>query len=183
MIRNFELVGRVNLDQLELMKDKMTDTSSSEEEEERVEDQTVEEADEEEEEAEEELMEEEDEEEKLLEFRQEETSSQTEVTGNSLHVHQILCNKRCETRDFIISLLHNIFIKIAGIALRHLSKNKSSFSMLKYLFLLYYDFFILRQDTTGDITILSPIDQSEYIKTIYIYSLNSKCSFALISKK
>uniref|UniRef100_A0A8C2B5Z6 Zinc finger protein 462 n=1 Tax=Cyprinus carpio TaxID=7962 RepID=A0A8C2B5Z6_CYPCA len=51
VIRNFELVGRVNLDQLELMKDKMTDTSSSEEEEERVEDQTVEEADEEEEES------------------------------------------------------------------------------------------------------------------------------------
>ncbi|XP_052392532.1 zinc finger protein 462 isoform X1 [Carassius gibelio] len=76
VIRNFELVGRVNLDQLELMKDKMTDTSSSEEEEERGEDQTVEE-----EEVEEELMEEEDEEEKLLEYRQEETSDQTEVTG------------------------------------------------------------------------------------------------------
>ncbi|KTG35034.1 hypothetical protein cypCar_00042426 [Cyprinus carpio] len=79
VIRNFELVGRVNLDQLELMKDKTKDVSSSEEEEEeRGEDETVEE----EEEEEEELMEDE-EEEKLPESRQTETSSQTEVTGES----------------------------------------------------------------------------------------------------
>lgn len=80
VIRNFELVGRVNLDQLELMKDKTKDVSSSEEEEERGEDETVEEADEEEEE--EELIEEE--EEKRLESRQE------EVTGNGLHVCPIM---------------------------------------------------------------------------------------------
>ncbi|XP_016389214.1 zinc finger protein 462-like isoform X2 [Sinocyclocheilus rhinocerous] len=61
VIRNFELVGRVNLDQLELMKDKTKDVSSSEEEE-RGEDETEEE----------EVVEEEDE---------ETTSSQTEVTG------------------------------------------------------------------------------------------------------
>uniref|UniRef100_A0A8C2HAS6 Zinc finger protein 462 n=1 Tax=Cyprinus carpio TaxID=7962 RepID=A0A8C2HAS6_CYPCA len=40
VIRNFELVGRVNLDQLELMKDKTKDVSGSEEEEERGEDET-----------------------------------------------------------------------------------------------------------------------------------------------
>ncbi|XP_016112720.1 zinc finger protein 462-like [Sinocyclocheilus grahami] len=89
VIRNFELVGRVNLDQLE-MKDKTKDVSSSEEEEEeeeeKGEDETVEEADEEEEE---ELMEDE-EEEKLPESRQETTSSQTEVTGNGLHVPEKL---------------------------------------------------------------------------------------------
>ncbi|CAM4663705.1 unnamed protein product [Leuciscus chuanchicus] len=56
VIRNFELVGRVNLDQLELMKDKMKDANSSEEEE-----REEEEADEEEEE-EEEMMDEEEEE-------------------------------------------------------------------------------------------------------------------------
>ncbi len=78
MIRNFELVGRVNLDQLELMKDKTKDVSSSEEEEEeRGEDETVEEADEEEEE----LMEEEEEENRLK-----------EVTGNGLHVCPIMPN-------------------------------------------------------------------------------------------
>lgn len=70
----------MNLDQLELMKDKTKDVSSSEEEEERGEDETVEEADEEEEE--EELIEEE--EEKRLESRQE------EVTGNGLHVCPIM---------------------------------------------------------------------------------------------
>uniref|UniRef100_A0A672LB70 Zinc finger protein 462 n=1 Tax=Sinocyclocheilus grahami TaxID=75366 RepID=A0A672LB70_SINGR len=45
VIRNFELVGRVNLDQLELMKDKTKDVSSSEEEE-RGEDETEEEEEE-----------------------------------------------------------------------------------------------------------------------------------------
>ncbi|XP_056092683.1 zinc finger protein 462 [Rhinichthys klamathensis goyatoka] len=54
VIRNYELVGRVNLDQLELMKDKMKDANSSEEEE-----REEEEADEEEEE---EMMDEEEEE-------------------------------------------------------------------------------------------------------------------------
>uniref|UniRef100_A0A671PVN3 Zinc finger protein 462-like n=1 Tax=Sinocyclocheilus anshuiensis TaxID=1608454 RepID=A0A671PVN3_9TELE len=43
VIRNFELVGRVNLDQLELMKDKTKDVSSSEEEERGEEDETEEE--------------------------------------------------------------------------------------------------------------------------------------------
>lgn len=89
MIRNFELVGRVNLDQLELMKDKMKDASSSEEEE-REEAEAVEEADEEEEQEEEELMDEEEEEEEKL---PEETSSRTEAAGNGVHVHHIHCVK------------------------------------------------------------------------------------------
>lgn len=73
VIRNYELVGRVNLDQLDLLKDKMKDMSSSEEEE-REETEPVEEEAEEEEE----LPMEEEEEEKLPEDRQEETSCQTE---------------------------------------------------------------------------------------------------------
>lgn len=73
VIRNFELMGRVNLDQLELLKEKLT---SGSEEEEREEAETVEE----EEEEDEELMDEQ-EEEKMMDSRQEELSDTTDVMG------------------------------------------------------------------------------------------------------
>lgn len=80
MIRNFELVGRVNLDQLELLKEKLKETSGSEEEE-REEAETLEE----EEEVEEDEMA--DEQEKMTDGRQEEPSHTTDVTGIITHMH------------------------------------------------------------------------------------------------
>ncbi|XP_056586388.1 zinc finger protein 462 isoform X2 [Triplophysa dalaica] len=76
VIRNLELVGRVNLDQLELLKEKVKDTSGSEEEE-REDAETAEE---------EELMDEQDEEddddeEEMTDSRHEKPSHTTDVTG------------------------------------------------------------------------------------------------------
>lgn len=72
VIRNFELMGRVNLDQLELLKEKMRETSGSEEEE-REEAENMEEE-------EEELVDEK-EEEKVTESQQEEPTDRSNVTG------------------------------------------------------------------------------------------------------
>lgn len=74
VIRNFELMGRVNLDQLELLKEKMRETSGSEEEE-------REEAENMEEEEEEEELVDEKEEEKVTESQHEEPTDRSNVTG------------------------------------------------------------------------------------------------------